>query len=370
MHRTHTAKIAGALLLLGALLLGGCTHAGPRSIVATRPLYNQAIAQTNDQELLLNLVRIRYRDTTYFTSVERIAASLELNMSMTGSSGYSQTSSAAPKDTIGRTVGLGGTIAMNERPTVFYAPLEGEKFVRQMMTPINPDILLLLVRSGWSVDRAFSIGVIEMNGLKNAPTASGPTPSREPEFREFAEAARLLRALQRDNRLDLVRVAGDRPGIELRFSRGSADSPEARRFKELTGTDPDTDRLRIVVAGDPTDRTSLVITTRPVMAALHFLATGVEVPDRDLAAGLVRRTTREDGAPFDWQEMLSGLFRVRVSDQAPGNATTMVRYRGAWFYIPDDDLETKSTFVLLAQVIALHSAPPSTSAPISYSVGK
>ena len=105
------------------------------------------------------------------------------------------------KDTIGRTLGLVGAVQMNERPTIFYAPLEGEKFVRQMMTPINPDILLLLVRSGWSIDRTFSIGVSEMNGLKNAPTASGPTPSREPEFREFAEAAKLLRALQRDNRL-------------------------------------------------------------------------------------------------------------------------------------------------------------------------
>jgi len=238
------------------------------------------------------------------------------------------------------------------------------------MTPINPDILFLLVQSGWSIDRTFSIGVIEMNGLKNAPTASGPTPSREPEFREFAEAAKLLRALQRDNRLDLVRVTGDKPGIELRFNRGSADSPEARRFKELTGTDAHADRLRIVMSGDPSDKTSLVITTRPVMAALHFLATGVEVPDRDLAAGLVRRTTREDGTPFDWQEMLSGLFRVQVSDHEPQNATTVVRYRGAWFYIADDDLETKSTFVLLAQVIALHSAPPSTSVPISYSIAK
>lgn len=356
--------------LIGAVLLGACSYAGPRSLIATRPLYNQAIAQTNDQELLLNLVRIRYRDTTYFTSVERIAASLELNMSIGGTAGYSQTSSTAPNDTIGRTTGIAGTVAMNERPTIFYAPLEGEKFVRQMMTPINPDILSLLVRSGWSIDRTFSIGVIEMNGLKNAPTASGPAPSREPEFRDFAEAVKQLRALQRDNQLDLVRTGGEKAGIELRFIRGSANSEEALRFKELTGTDRDADRLRIVMAGDPSDTTSLVITTRPVMAALHFLATGVEVPERDLTAGLVRRTARKDGSPFDWQEMLDGLFRVQGSDQEPPNATTKVRYRGTWFYIADNDLESKSTFELLTQVIALHSAPPPASATILYSIGK
>ncbi len=360
----------GALLAV-FVMLSGCAYAGPRSLIATRPLYNQAIAQTNDQELLLNLVRLRYRDTTYFTTVERIAASLELNMSLGSTSSYSQTSSTAAKDTIGRIFSLGpGTIAMNERPTIFYAPLEGEKFVRQMMTPINPDILFLLVRSGWSIDRAFSIAVIEMNGLKNAPTASGPAPSRAPEFQEFAEAVRLLRALQRDNRLDLVRTVGDKQGIELRFIRGAGSSEEALRFKSLTGIDAGADRIRIVLTGDPSDKASLVINTRPVMAALHFLATGVEVPNRDLDAGLVRRTTKADGSPFDWQEMLGGLFRVQVSDREPQNATTMVRYRGAWFYIADNDLETKSTFELLTQVIALHSAPPSASAPIALTISK
>jgi hypothetical protein len=363
------SRLAG--LLLSALLMAGCSYAGPKSLRATRPLYNQAIAHTNDQELLLNLVRIRYRDTTYFTSVERIAASLELNMSIGGNSSLSQTSSAAPKDTVGRLLSLGpGSIALNEKPTIFYAPLDGEKFVRQLMTPINPDILLLLVRSGWSIDRVFSIGVMEMNGLKNAPTASGPAPSREPEFREFAEAVRLLRALQRENQLDLVRVAADKPGIELRFARGSAGRPEALRFKALTGIAPEADHIRIEMGADPSDKSSLAITTRPVMAALHFLATGVEVPPRDLAGGLVRITTRTDGSTFDWQEMLGGLFRVQVSDREPENATTTVHYRGSWFYIADNDLETKSSFVLLTQIIALHSAPPATTAPISYAISK
>jgi hypothetical protein len=46
-----------------------------------------------------------------------------------------------------------------------------------------------------------------------------------------------------------------------------------------------------------------------------------------------------------------------------------VPYRGSWFYIPDDDLEGKSTFVLLTQIIALHSAPPSPTS-LTYSIGK
>jgi hypothetical protein len=356
--------------MAAAMLLAGCGYAGPASLRSTRPAYNLAIQQTNDQELLLNLVRIRYRDTTYFTSVERIAATLELNRSIGSQGGLSRTSSTAAKDTIARTLTLGpGSIALNEKPTIFYAPLEGEKFVRQMMTPMNPDVLLLLARSGWSIDRVLSIGVLEMNGLRNAPTASGPAPSREPEFRDFREAVRLLRLLQRDGKIDLLR-AGSGEGIELRFGRGGAASAEAARFRELTGLAPDRDRYRIVIAAEAPDSSTLALTTRPVMSALHFLSTGVEVPARDLATGKVRETRRADGGAFDWQEVLEGLFRVRAADRPPEDGGTAVRYRDSWFYIPDDDLESKSTFVLLTQIIALHSTPPSSAPPISYSIGK
>ncbi len=358
-----------AVAVLAPLLLAGCGYAGPDSLRATRPAYNQAIAQTNDQELLLNLVRIRFRDNTYFTSVERIAASLELNRSIGGQGAISRTSSTALKDTIARTLTLGpGSIALNEKPTIFYAPLEGEKFVRQMLTPMNPDLLLLLVRSGWSIDRVFSIGVLEMNGLKNAPTASGPAPSREPEFREFSEAVRLLRVLQRENRLDLVR--NDKGGIEMRFTRGAGETPEAVRFRELAHLDPGVEKVRLEASSEPTDGKSLALTTRPVMSALQFLSTGVDVPQWDIDAKHVRVTTRADGTPFNWQDMLGGLFRVRESSKPPEDSSTVVHYRGSYFYIPDDDLESKSTFVLLTQIISLHSAPPSTTAPISYSIGK
>jgi hypothetical protein len=353
-----------------ALALVGCAYAGPDSVRATRPAYNLALQQTNDEELLLNLVRIRYRDTTYFTSVERIAATLELNRSIGAQGNVSRTSSTAAKDTIARTLSIGpGSIALNEKPTVFYAPLEGEKFVRQMMTPMNPDVLFLLVRSGWSIDRVLSVGVLDMNGLKNAPTASGPAPSREPEFRDFREAVRLLRVLQRDGRLDIVR-SKDGAGIDLEFTRGSADTQEAARFRTLTGLAAGRDRYRIVVGTEPSDGVTLAVTTRPVMAALHFLSTGVEVPERDVAAGRVRQTVRADGQPFDWQEMLEGVFRVRSSASPPEGHATAVRYHDTWFYIADDDLESKSTFVLLTQIIALHSAPPSAAPPISYAIGK
>lgn len=375
-------KSAALLTALAtASLFSGCKMIGPSSIRAGRPAYNMAVQQTNDQELLLNLVRIRYRDTLYFTSVERIAATQELNQGIGGSAGLTEahntigtnaptTGNSALTNIVTKTLSLGpATLSVNEKPTVFYAPLEGEKFVRQMMTPMNPDMLLLLVRSGWSLDRVFALGVQEMNGLRNAPSASGPTPSREPEFREFREAAKLLRSLQRVNQIDVMRVAGTADQIELRFHAKSKDNPEATRLKELLNLNPERDRYKIMSASEAPNRDTIALATRPLISALQYISQGVEAPARDVAAGKIRPTTRENGQIFDWQEMLDGVFKVSASDKAPADASVAINYRGSWFYIADNDLDTKSTFVLITQLIALHSAPTAGPA-MSFSFGK
>lgn len=363
-----------------ALMLAGCANMGPGTISGNRPAYNAAVQQTNDQELLLNLIRIRYRDTLYFTNVERIAATQEFNQSagITGLATATSNSFIIPPTTPGSTISnlltqtltLGpASIAVNEKPTVFYAPLEGEKFVRQMMTPMNPDLLLLLVKSGWSLDRVFSVGVQEMNGLKNAPTAAGPTPSREPEFRDFREAVKLLRALQREQLLDLARSTGS-DGIELRFTRAAAQREETARLKKLLGLSPERERFRILSGGDVTNPETIALSTRPLLSALTYLSQGIDVPSTDIKAGKVRQTVRSNGASFDWQELLEGVFHVMVSDKNPENASVVVPYRGSYFYIADNDLESKSTFVLLTQLMALHSSSPTPGPAMSFSFGK
>jgi hypothetical protein len=366
-----------AMVVIFVLIVSGCSSIGPKSIAVDRGAYNMAVQQTNDQELLLNMVRIRYRDTLYFTSVERIAATQELIQTLGGSAGGAITDNAyvgggaatSLGSVFSRTLTLAPSFSVNEKPTVFYAPVEGEKFVRQMMTPMNPDLLLLMVKSGWSMDRVFSVGVQEMNGLKNAPTASGPTPSREPEFRDFREAVKLLRALQRENLIDLGKVSG-KEGIELRFSIKSQQRKESVRLKELLGLASGPDRFRIVIGSEVPDAETIVISTRPMISALNYLSQGIDAPPADVAAGKVRKTVRANGETFDWQEMLEGVFHVSVSDNRPEDASVVIVYRGRYFYIADNDLESKSTFVLVSQLIALNSAPAGNAPAMSFSFGK
>ncbi len=349
-------------LLLLAPLLTGCAYHGPDALRMTRPEYNMVIQQTNDQELLLNLVRLKYRDTPYFLNVEKVVSSLEYSRGLSASATLVERGADS--------FGLSGAFAFVEKPTLFYAPLEGEKFVRQMMTPLPLDTLILLANSGWSVERVFAVTLQEMNGSKNAPTASGPTPSREPEFRDFRAALKHLRALQVRKLVELGRVP-DGSGLELRFAPAAASDPDARAFKTRLRLDPSLDRYHLIpgIGGSGGDR--IAIATRSLIATMNYLSQGVEAPPVDLAAGRVTQTLDGGDQPFDWQAMLSGIFRVQPSAQQPSDAAVAVRYRNTWFQIPDNDLDSKATFALLSQLLSLQGGlTPGTGANVSFAISR
>ena len=351
-------------LLAAGIGATGCSYHGPDALRMTRSEYNVVIQQTNEQELLLNLVRLKYRDTPYFLSVEKVVSGLEFTRAASAGAGLPESAD--------NSFSLAGSVGFAEKPTLFYSPLEGEKFVRQMMTPLSPDTLILLANSGWSVERVFAVTLQEMNGLRNAPTASGPTPSREPEFRDFRAALRHLRALQLRKQVELGRapeVAGG--GLELRFAAGTADDPDALAFKRMLGLAPALERYRLVPGLGAAEPDSIRVATRSLIATMNYLSQGVEAPETDRLAGRVTRTRGEDGRDFEWGDVLAGVFRVESGAGEPADAAVSVRYRDAWFSIRDDDLDSKATFSLLSQLLSLQGGQtPGQGAAISYAIGR
>ena len=58
------------------MLLAGCAI-GPKTLPFFRQSYNTALERSNNEQLLLNIVRLAYGDTPYFLNVDNIAAQLE-----------------------------------------------------------------------------------------------------------------------------------------------------------------------------------------------------------------------------------------------------------------------------------------------------
>ncbi len=390
MRRTLPRRALAALVLLAAL--AGCHTAGPRAVRHARVDYNEAMTAAYNEQLLLNLVRLRYRDTPHFLEVSSLVTSHVL-----GASAAAAATLGGGGSDVG--VSLGGSY--EENPTVIYAPLTGQAFVTRMLTPIQIETLYLLMRSGWSIERVLRCCVRQMNDLLNAPGADGPTPAYTPVYGEFVDAARALRELQVRHllRLDAVQsggeaAAGAEAGADDRLefflvleegAPGEARSDvEARqqRLLDALGVAPTAHgdarvvplRAGIVRAAGEKESDAVRLRPRSLMGVFYLLSQGVEVPPEHLRQGLVTVTERGDAAPAAWSggcgprpwsegldwphTVLADLFTVRTARRRPADAFVAVHHRGHWFYVPDCDLQSKTTFALLVQLFALQSGDP------------
>lgn len=340
-----------------ALTLTGCITVGDRAIRTTRTNYNVALQQTEDEQLLLNLVRLRYRDRPLFLEATALTSQFAFAPSI-GTSIAVGTNG----DTDG---GASAGISFEERPTVTYVPLHGADYVKRMLTQVPIRTLILLDSAGWSSERVFRTCLQNMNGLDNASRAVGPTPAEAPQFRRFVEATRLLRAMEVQGSIELqYRTVGVESVPALVISPAARNSPEFREFTDLLGLDPDAGSYLVVPPDGPPAGDQIRLQPRSFSGVLYFLSQSVEVPERDLRAGRVTQTRDADGEPFDWAQVNEGLMRIRSSSDRPDDAAVAVRYRGSWFYIADSDPDSKSTFSLLAQLYALQSGDAQGVAPL------
>lgn len=100
-------------------------------------------------------------------------------------------------------------------------------------------------------------------------------------------------------------------------------------------------------------RDDVIMSTRSVKEMMFYLSHAVNVPPEDYECGYVRSTFDALGNPFNWNEMTAGLFHVHYSEHKPSDAAVAVEHRGMWFYVLDCDLDSKSTFNLLLELINL-----------------
>jgi hypothetical protein len=347
--RSMTGRVLAAVPLAALILLGGCVNVGPKAVQAVRADYNTVLRDTTDEQLLANLVRLRYRDRPFFLEVSAVTTQYSFSPQLSASA-------AIGPSNIEQEAIAGGSVGYAEQPTISYVPLQGDEFARRLLTPLSLEALLLLGNSGWSIDRLLRLCVQRINGLPNAATASGPTPDVAPEYRRFHRLSRRLRELQLsgDGLLGYVQDGGTTYPI-LVFSERARTGDAYAELIELLGVAPGQPHYRLSLALEGASSNGINIQTRSLNGVLYYLSQAVTVPDTHIRQGLVTQTRGEAGDSFSWSEIMSDLFSIRVSSNAPDSAAVRIPYRGHWFYIADADLSSKSTFSLLAQLFALQA---------------
>jgi hypothetical protein len=128
-------------------------------------------------------------------------------------------------------------------------------------------------------------------------------------------------------------------------------------LKSLLGTTTQSQLFRITNNFLDAKEDEWDVRARSILSVLHYLSHNVEIPDDHKEAGLVTITRTMDGEEFNWEETPAGrLLKVRSKKWGrPDNAFVSVPYRGSWFYIADNDLNSKSTFKLLTLLFNLQA---------------
>jgi uncharacterized protein YcfL len=351
---------ASLLLALAFLAMAGCaTNYGARAVAPSGYEYNSAIAHSQDEQLLLNIVRLRYRDTIVFMDVGSVTTQRQYV------AGVSAENLLPFKGLRGGASLLIPGATYSETPTVSYAPLKGSEFARNLLSPISAETIVLLANSGWSIERLLACCVQRLGGLANGPRASGPTPLELPDNSDFREAASILRKIQREERVYVeYDVTDGEEGAVTYLVINAEEGAECSRLETLLSATGCLMQFRLVERKDEFGARELLAKTRTVLGALYTLSHAVAVPPEHSAAGLVTMSEMQSARTASWDDFLAHQFGVKSGRENPDGAFVKVHYRGYWFWIDDADLESKTTFSLLSFLLSLQSAQSDGASPL------
>jgi hypothetical protein len=185
-------RITGIIVV--SALITGCSTFGPGALLESRLRYNEVVKRTTEEQLLLNVVRLRYVDTPSSLAVSTIAAQFELNRNVQLTPFFVASGAEVAKSyaAILPQLGIGGA----DRPTFTLTPQDDQEFTRKLFTPITLEGILYLAKTTWPIGTVFRLYLENLNWVSNAQTASGPTPKIAPAFADFLRGVRAMQALQ------------------------------------------------------------------------------------------------------------------------------------------------------------------------------
>lgn len=335
-----TARLHASAFALLTLMLEGCSGVGPAALNNGRSAYNAVINETEDEQILSMIVRKRYDETFGMLAVSNVTASLRVGASIGGNIGVGPRSGYE-----GNLVPLSAGVTYEENPTISYVPMQGEKFVQRMLSPVSAEQALLLSRMSTAEVEVLRFMVRRANGVVNPLFSSRPAEGEGEAFDRFIE---LYTRLRDRGRLDIVLSADDQYTM-LFHDYGEDGAPDVaellRTLRVQRGPEggaPITVPLRFFVGALWTDGVDLE--TPSALEVIEAAAAGVEVPEAHLSEGIAQPSA---GTPQ------RALIKVHASRNHPAPASVAVKHRGWWFFVDGRDTRSKQAFMVLRTLIGL-----------------
>jgi hypothetical protein len=391
-----------AIAAVACWAIGGCL--GPAAVRSSRMRYNEAIRVTNDEQLLLNLVRLRYADTPIFIDLPSITSQFEL------AAGGSDPGPSGSQTNFG-IAGLSG----RDSPTLSYHPRQGREIAKALLNPLSAEVYSV-VTAGASLEQYLWMTLNDINDVQNAVQATTLAPRVPDDNARFLRGVRLLAEIDErggaeigfakseefgdasdpipvgqvqghdvldaakdgyvfrargDGRMTLVKRDKQ---LTLKIRAPFRHSPEMQEFAEIFDLTSGLPRYKIESELQPGAESSPVVAlpvhdtidlnVRSILQIMTFLSKGVCVPEEHVRKGLAPITPGPDGRPFDWTGVMAGHFAVASQRHRPRAAEVAVPYRGYWYFIRRDDVSSRSTLAVLEILFALQESDDTTAGPV------
>jgi hypothetical protein len=353
---TRGQSLFGLALLL-PMFLAGCSHLGPATVAPDRFDYSSAIADSWKQQTLLNIVKLRYMDLPVFVDVASIVSgySLQTGVSVNGTV-------SSEKAVQGNFGSIGGQAIYTDRPTITYVPMTGEKFLRSLITPIDPKNVFFLLQSGYAADFILGMSVESLNGVRNRSTAGGIVRDADPDF---VRALELLRDVQTAGAFGM-RVEEDKAkgSTGVVFFRRDDVSPEiaekSAEIRRLLKLPADQQKFALIYSPAKGADSELAVNSRSMLQIMQAFASRVDIPDEHLKEHSAwASVSNSDGTTTAQQGP-----RIHSGKEKPAGAFAAVHYHDYWFWVDNGDLQTKRALTVVMFFFTLSDSGSNEQLPL------
>ena len=336
-------------MLLACMSLCGCFSLGTTRLYEDQLGYSRALGDAEKSDTLLNVVRLRYADTPIVLQATQVISGYQLQRKVTGE--FEAFPAANPSTFLNGSA----SAQLQQSPTFTFQPLSGAQFAQSFIRPLSPADLLPLAMGGLPIDVLFRLGVQSVNGLSNAVALTQTGAPGSPDFFLLLQDLRrlqiagLLSVKLQHNAAPANTHSNSDPG-HVYFSVGTTRDPDllaaVDETKRLLGMPPRVSEAEVVYGLSP-EPGRVAILTRSILGALAQLGLQIDVPPDDVARHRTLPTVGNIGLEH------RPVVIIHSGAAAPADVFTSVQYRRTWFWIAEDDFDSKLAFTVLQILLAL-----------------
>ncbi len=335
---SQSTKTIQKLLVCCALacLLTGCTVVGPTAIRSGRLAYNEAISETNSQQLLMAIINNRYEEHIGLLAVASVTANVSVKTSSAVQLGFGDLD-----DYAGNLVPFSAGTVYEENPTISYIPVSGQKYTLQLMSPLPIEILARFAGTMTDPTPVYTALVANINNLHNPDFLISPA---EPDP-NFSLVVSHLSILTQAQCLHWIEDPHNHNYFIVIDKYAPTHTTRVTELLDLLGLPAlknDTDQLILPVslALHGRENGGIGIITRSVFDLMEILSAAVEVPKHEKDSGVATM--------YPPSGLAGKALRIHHARENPEHAYIRVKHRDHWFYIDETDQPTKQFFRLLS----------------------